>query len=205
MTDTDSDVPAFDRAWRRFTAWLAANSPADQAALRPAADAGQITHLEDELGFALHPQPRALLETHDGVVVPQFDGDREFFPAGSFLPLGHRLNTIERIVTEHRSFADLFAQDACDPEDRDSKPLIAHPGDGGLLFVDHCQGSTYGHLYEMGVGSGDIDGHLLATDLADLFTALTDSLDSGRPFHRFTPGSHRHTSGHHRIDWQVVP
>ncbi|WP_030464652.1 SMI1/KNR4 family protein [Kitasatospora sp. NRRL B-11411] len=210
---TDSDVFAFASAWRRFTAWLAVNSPADHASLRPAADAAQITSLEDRLGFVLHPQLRALLELHDGVVVQQFDDSREPFPVGSFLPLGYRLNTVERVLTDHRLFAELFAEEACGPELWDTAPLIAHarwwvpiarPNDGGLLFVDHCPRPTYGHVYEMGVGSGDIDGFLWATSLAELFMALTDSLDTGRPFRHFTAGTYRHSSGQHRIDWQVV-
>ncbi|MFE7564508.1 hypothetical protein [Kitasatospora sp. NPDC057500] len=76
--------------------------------------------------------------------------------------------------------------------------------DGGVLFVDHLPGPAYGHVYEMGIGSGDTEGGLWATSLADMFTSLADSLTTGRPFHGFVPDTHWHTSGKHRLDWQVA-
>ncbi|MER5351419.1 SMI1/KNR4 family protein [Kitasatospora sp. NPDC002551] len=207
---TETDALALVSAWRGFSAWLAAHSPADHAALQPAADAGQIAGLEDGLGFALHPQLRTLLELHDGVA-PRPAGDT--FPAGSFLPLGHRLLPTEHILTRHRTYVELFPVDTCDPGDWGT--LVGHarwwvpialPNDGGVLFVDHLPGPTHGHVYEMGIGSGDIEGSLWATSLADMFTALTGSLTTGRPaFHHFVPETQRHASGRHRIDWRVAP
>ncbi|MFB8242859.1 SMI1/KNR4 family protein [Kitasatospora purpeofusca] len=209
MTDTDTDAVALVSAWRGFSARLAAHSPADHAALRPAADAGQIAGLEDGLGFPLHAQLRALLELHDGVA-PRPAGDT--FPSGSFLPLAHRLLPAEQMLTRHRRYVELFPADTWDPEGRGA--LVGHarwwvpialPLDGGVLFVDHLPGPTYGHVYEMGIGSGDTEGSLWATSLADMFTALTDSLTTGRPaFRHFVPDTYRHASGEHRIDWRVA-
>ncbi|MFF4922794.1 SMI1/KNR4 family protein [Kitasatospora sp. MY 5-36] len=205
---TNTDALALVSAWQRFSAWLAAHSPADHAALRPPADAGRIAHLEEGLGFALHPQLRALLELHDGVAQPP---DGEMYPPGSFLPLGHRLIPTEHILTRHREFAEVLPPETFGPESW--RHLVSHahwwvpialPNDGGLLLVDHLPGPVYGHVYEMGLGSGDADGSLWATSLADMFTALTDSLTTGRQFHHFAPDTHRHAPGHHRIDWQVV-
>ncbi|MFE7564509.1 hypothetical protein [Kitasatospora sp. NPDC057500] len=118
---TDTDALALVSAWRGFSAWLAAHSPADHAALQPAAGAGQIASLEDGLGFALHPQLRALLELHNGVA-PRAAGDT--FPAGSFLPLAHRLLPAEQILTYHRRYVELFPVDIWDPEGRGT--LVGH-------------------------------------------------------------------------------
>ncbi|MGY0458641.1 SMI1/KNR4 family protein [Kitasatospora sp. cg17-2] len=205
---TDTGALALVPAWRGFSARLAARSPADHAALRPAADAGRIAGLEDGLGFALHPQVRALLELHDGVA-PRPAGDT--FPAGSFLPLAHRLLPAEHILARHRRYVELFPADIRDPGGRGTPAgharwwvPIALPLDGGVLLVDHLPGPTCGHVYEMGIGSGDIEGSLWATSPADMFAALTDSLTTGRPFRHFVPDTHRHTSGEHRLDWRVA-
>ncbi len=59
---------AFEAAWDRFASWLSAHCPIDHAALRPAATTEEIRTLEIRLGFPLHPQLRALLERHNGVM-----------------------------------------------------------------------------------------------------------------------------------------
>ncbi|MEV7783166.1 SMI1/KNR4 family protein [Kitasatospora sp. NPDC088351] len=181
--------------------------------MRPGATGEQIADLERGLGFRLHPRVRALLSRHNGVTDPRPEYGPDFFPAGSFLPLGHRLLDTDRILTRHRSFAKIFKNDECDPTDRDEQPLYAHahlwvplalPNDGGVLFMDHCPGPTYGRIYEMGVGSGDIDGSLWATDLTNLVTSVAASLETGQPFRYFAPKTLHHASGRHRIHWRVL-
>ncbi|WP_345553738.1 SMI1/KNR4 family protein [Streptomyces lannensis] len=65
---SDGDPAAFGVAWGRFASWLSVHCPVDHASLRSPASAKEIRALEAQLGFPLHPQLRALLERHNGVM-----------------------------------------------------------------------------------------------------------------------------------------
>jgi len=211
---TDVDTARFEQAWTRFAGWLAVNSPADRAALRAPATEEQVAALERHLGFPLHPEVRALLARHDGVPELRAGAPGEPFAvqAGAFLPSGHRLNGVARIISEHRMFTEVFEEDAEDPEDWAEEPLIAHaemwvpiahPNDGGLVFVDHCPGPTFGEVYEMGVGSGDIEGHRWAGSLAEFFEALADGLEGGERFRYYRPAMAEDSAGTRCLEWRV--
>ncbi|MER6107788.1 SMI1/KNR4 family protein [Streptomyces hirsutus] len=140
---TDGDLAAFDAAWDRFASWLSARCPIDHVALRSPATAEEIAALETRLGFPLHPQLRALLERHNGVIEkPEPDN----FHAGAFLPLGHRLNDTEHIIRQHEWLVherELIAvgqgEDNLYGHAHQWVPF-AHPNDGGTAFVDHRPG-----------------------------------------------------------------
>lgn len=207
---THTDLAAFDAAWTRFSGWLKTNSPADHATLQPAASGDAIAALEARLGFPLHAELRALLERHNGVGEegPQApDG----FRAGGFLPLGHRLSDVDAIAETHAFFVeceeDNLATGMWEEDD-----LVGHahqwvqfaqPNDGGTAFIDHRPGPTYGHVYEMGIGSGDIDGVLWATSLSELFDRLANSLDTQTSFTYYWPTTYEHPSGQHCVQWEV--
>ncbi|NJQ02424.1 SMI1/KNR4 family protein [Streptomyces zingiberis] len=202
MIDTDS--AALGAAWDRFASWLSTHTPIDHAALRPAASPEEIAGLETRLGFPLHPQLRALLERHNGVVeIPE----REYYAAGAFLPLGHRLNSTDQIARQHEMLKNIgFTEwgmweehELCGHAHR--WVPFAHPNDGGTAFVDHHPGPTYGHVYEMGIGSGDIDGVLWGASLAELFDRLATCLESGEPFQGWWPTPLELPSGHFCLDW----
>ncbi|MGV9557248.1 hypothetical protein [Streptomyces sp. NPDC003401] len=72
---------------------------------------------------------------------------------------------------------------------------FALPDDGGVAFVDHRPGPTYGHVYEMGVGYGDLDGTLEGSILTEFVRAVTDALESGTPFLYHRPAASEHSSG----------
>ncbi|MBM9503189.1 SMI1/KNR4 family protein [Actinacidiphila acididurans] len=208
---TRTDLAAFDRAWDRFSGWLAKNSPADHAALRPPATAQEIAALEARLGFPLHPELRALLERHNGVAELRPTHGPFQFQAGAFLPLGHRLNSTERIAEEHAMLVE-FGEDNLDSELWEEDELnghahqwvtFAHPNDGGVAFVDHRPGPTYGHVYEMGIGSGEIEGTEWATGLGELFDRLADALEAGTPFLYYLPGFHEDPTGQRFVEWTV--
>ncbi|MFF9340319.1 MULTISPECIES: SMI1/KNR4 family protein [unclassified Streptomyces] len=209
---TQIDGAAFGPAWARLDSWLASHSPADHAALRGPAGHEQLAGLESRLGFALHPELKALLELHDGAAEPVADpGSRTVLPAGKFLPSGHRLSGVDDIVMmydvlvdvgEDNIEADLWEEDALAVNLHRCVPF-ALPNDGGVAFVDHRPGASYGHVYEMGIGSGDLSGTLWATSLTELFQALADALESGRPFLQYTPTSHEDASGRHCVEWEI--
>ncbi|MFI0928075.1 SMI1/KNR4 family protein [Streptomyces sp. NPDC021012] len=209
---TQVDVAAFGRAWGRFESWLRANSPADRAALRRPAERERLVELEARLGFDLHPELRALLERHDGVAEAHaVPGPRGLPPAGAFLPSGHRLSGVDDIVTtydvlvgvgEDNIDADLWEEDAL-AVNLDRCVPFALPNDGGVAFVDHRPGPSYGHVYEMGIGSGDLDGTLWATSLTELFRALAEALETDGPFLYYWPAPYAHESGHHFLEWQI--
>ncbi|MFJ6392255.1 SMI1/KNR4 family protein [Streptomyces sp. NPDC091972] len=208
MTSTDS--PAFERAWTRFASWLEANSPADHAMLRGPAVPERLIELESRLGFELHPELRALLRQHDGAAEPlAVPGSRARLPAGAFLPSGHRLSGVDDIASMYDVIvdvgmdnidADLWEDDALAVNLHRCVPF-ALPNDGGVAFVDHRPGPSYGHVYEMGIGSGDLEGTLWATSLTRLFEALTDALETDGAFLCYRPTFFEDASSHRCLEW----
>ncbi|WP_299535220.1 SMI1/KNR4 family protein [uncultured Streptomyces sp.] len=202
---TDDSVATFDAAWNRFTGWMAAHVPIDLAALRPAATAEEITDLETRLGFPLHPHLKALLGRHDGVI-PHPEPQHHY--AGAFLPLSHRLLGTEAIATAQEHLAnglgEAVAVLSCGDDLYDHAHQwvpFARPNDGGTAFIDHRPGPTYGHVYEMGLGSGATEATGWAVDLAGLFDALATSLESDTPFVGWWPEPLELRSGHTCLGW----
>ncbi|MEX2985723.1 SMI1/KNR4 family protein [Streptomyces sp. C36] len=207
---THIDLGDFDQAWDRFTSWLATNSPDDYAALRPSATAQEITGLEADLGFSLHPELRALLERHNGVAELQAGvavGDQP----GGFLPLGHRLSCTSRIASQHVELVE-FGEENLASELWEEDDLNGHahqwvpfalPIDGGVAFVDHRPGPTYGRVYEMGIGSGAVDATEWAPSLAGLFNVLADALETGAPFRHYWPEVRSTSSDLRCLEWDI--
>ncbi|MGW5588243.1 SMI1/KNR4 family protein [Streptomyces sp. NPDC003857] len=204
---SDGDPAAFDVAWGRFASWLSVHCPVDHAALRSPASAKEIRALEAQLGFPLHPQLRALLERHNGVMKrPEPDN----YHAGAFLPLGHRLSGTDLIAQQYESMKDGLAEIITTGWPEEDLRGHAHqwvefarPNDGGTAFIDHRPGPTYGHVFEMGIGSGDIEGTKWASSLAKLFDQLATSLETGEPFRHYRPTSCELPSGHHCLTWDI--
>ncbi|WP_411153427.1 SMI1/KNR4 family protein [Streptomyces sp. A30] len=209
---TQMDLPAFDREWTRFESWLRSNSPADQATLRAPAGGERLIELESRLGFDLHPELKALLQQHDGAAEPvAVPGSRRLLPAGAFLPSGHRLSGVDDIVMMYDVLvdvgkdnieADLWEEDALAVNLHRCVPF-ALPNDGGVAFVDHRPGPSYGHVYEMGIGSGDLDGTLWATSLTEFFRVLADALETDGSFLYYWPAPYEDESGHHCLEWRI--
>ncbi|MFD9718999.1 SMI1/KNR4 family protein [Streptomyces sp. NPDC059076] len=212
---TAEDLVAFDRAWGRLEAWLASQSPADHAALRAPATAGEIAELEERLGFALHPQLRRLLERRNGVAEPERNSgpERGVFPAGGILPLGHRLISTTDIASMHKILvevgedtieSELWEEDDEDPAGHLHQCVpFALPNDGGVAFVDHRSGATYGQVLEMGIGSGDLEGTVWGANLSEFVGAVADALETGTAFSYHWPITFEHSSGRTCIAWEV--
>jgi hypothetical protein len=161
-------------------------SPASAATLQPGATAEQIAHLEAVHGFALHPDVRALLEHHNGTVYPA--------EGAGFLPMGYMLDPIDRILSGHEWRTTFSAENR--ERGLDEETLyghahqwlpIAHSIDAGILFVEHRPGPTYGHVIELGIGSGAFEGSLWGNTLREFFDALTGSLATRTPLSRPDP------------------
>ncbi|MET8699857.1 SMI1/KNR4 family protein [Kitasatospora sp. NPDC004723] len=190
------------QAWARFSSLLAEHAPADHAALRPPAPPEEITALEAEFGFPLHPELSALLRMHNGVSGV----------AGDFLPLRHRLSSTSEIGQMHRMLVGLGWHDDPDsPWDEDYLNGHPHqwvpfalPNDGGVAFVDHRPGPTYGQVYEMGIGSGASEATLWASSLGDLFIRLADALDGIAPFLYYQPQINAQTADGPLLSWDIV-
>ncbi|MFB1047368.1 cell wall assembly protein Knr4 [Streptomyces chrestomyceticus] len=171
--------------------------------------------MEEQLGFALHPQLRKLLERRNGVAEPEQGGGpvAGVFPAGGILPLGHRLLSTAEIPSAHEILVDVHEDHVvpylADDEDDDLAGHLhrcvpfALPNDGGVAFVDHQPGPTYGYVFEMGIGSGDLDGTLWGPSLAAFAGAVTDALETGTPFLSYWPTTFAHSSGRTCIDWEI--
>ncbi|KOT87418.1 cell wall assembly protein Knr4 [Streptomyces sp. NRRL F-5755] len=207
------DLASFDQAWDRLESWLAAHAPADHAALRPPATATEIAAVEEQLGFALHPQLRRLLERRNGVAEPEQDGGPVpgVFPAGGILPLRHRLLSTAEIPSTHQLLVEVH-ENHVDPDLTDEEEVAGHlhqcvpfalPNDGGVAFIDHQPGPTYGHAFEMGIGSGDLDGTLWGPSLTEFVGAVTGALETGTPFLSYWPTTFEHSSGRTCIGWEI--
>jgi cell wall assembly regulator SMI1 len=196
-----SPVP-FQQAWVRFSSWLAEHVPADHAALRPPALPEEIAALESELGFPLHPELNAMLRLHNGVGGV----------TGNFLPLRHRLSSTSEMGQMHRILVGLGWHDDPDsPWDEDCLNGHPHqwvplalPNDGGVAFVDHRPGLTYGQVFEMGIGSGASEATLWATSLGELFVRLANALDGTVPFLYYRPRIDGQTTDEALLSWDVV-
>ncbi|MGW5002535.1 SMI1/KNR4 family protein [Streptomyces hydrogenans] len=209
---TQIDVAPFGCAWARFESWLASYSPADHAALRRPVGREQLATLESRLGFSLHPELKELLDLHEGAAEPVArPGSRYVLPAGAFLPLGHRLSGVDDIVMMYDVLVDVGAENIeADLWDEDALAVNLHhcvpfalSNDGGVAFIDHRPGPSYGHVYEMGIGSGDLTGTLWATSLAELFRALVNALETSSPFLYYVPTTYEDASGHHCVEWEI--
>ncbi|MEU5438942.1 SMI1/KNR4 family protein [Streptomyces sp. NPDC020719] len=207
---TSMDLVAFDLAWDRLESWLVSHSPADHAALQPPAAAGEIAELEDHLGFALHPELRRLLERRNGVAEPE-RGSAGVFPAGGILPLGHRLISTAEVAEMHAILVDV-GEDNAEAELWDEEDLAGHlhqcvpfavPNDGGFAFIDHRPGPMYGHVFEMGIGSGDLEGTLWGPNLTAFVGAISNALETGGAFKYYWPTTFEHSSGRTCVEWEV--
>lgn len=208
MADID-DTP-FHQAWGRLEAWLVSHSPDDHATLLPPATPSDLRTLEDALGFALHPELTALLQRHNGSCEHHLSRYSPPFPAGAFLPMGHRLAGTAGIATGHRELVELDEQypstdfwheDDVEGHRRHWVPF-AYPNDGGLAFIDHHPGATYGHVYEFGLGSGAVEASRWADSLTQFIATVTDSLTTGSAFRHFCPSTFQHPSGALCVDWR---
>lgn len=186
----------------RFSEWLAVNAPAGHATLGRIAFAQEIASLESRLGFRLHPDVKALLRLHNGA--------GKLRPV-AFLPLNHRLISTSEIIRSHVRIVDFGWHDEDSPWEEDHLNGHAHqwvpfalPIDGGYAFVDHRPGPTYGHVYELGIGSGDTDATLWATSLGDLFSQLADALDEQSSFLHFRPRVDQDTAHGSALTWDVI-
>lgn len=205
MESTDSGVLV--SAWDRFEAWLARHAPADYAALTVPATMGQVAEVEAVYGFSLHPQVRALLLRHNGVVSNTDSG----IP-GTFLPLGYRLNSTSQIIKDHASLLAFYEDFPENWGERDifgENPVahsrqwvpIADSNDGGLAFVNHRPGGTYGYVYEFGMGSGASSAVEWASSLAGFFDKLTRALERAEPFEPYEPHFYQNSAGQRLLAW----
>ncbi|GAA2735121.1 SMI1/KNR4 family protein [Actinocorallia aurantiaca] len=210
------DIHRLRIAWGRFSGWLAEHSPDDHAVLLPPATEEEIARIEEAHGFALHPELKELLRLQGGtpwaVSSPGF---------GTFLPGGHRLCDAQQIIGAHEiclDFHEDFPENWGDwwPEGAvvahaDRWVVFAEPNNGGMAFVDHAPGPTYGHVYEFGMGSGASDVTHWATSLTDLFNTLATAVETDTPFqgthpvfldfHRFDNPGFQHLIGKFILHW----
>jgi len=189
------EVTALQRAWGRFSGWLAENAPDDYALLLPPATDHQIAEIEQAHGFALHPELKDLLRLNAGT---PWNNNR---PAlGCFLPWNIRLLSVEEIIGERRmslNFHEDFPENWGDwrkiwSEEpvlarADKWVVFAADNGGSIVFIDHAPGPTYGHVYRFGMGGGSSEAEHWATSLSDLFDSLTTAITTGTAFHGTYP------------------
>ncbi|MEU8901616.1 SMI1/KNR4 family protein [Nocardia sp. NPDC048505] len=178
----------FDHEWDRLLTLLSYYSPAARAALRPPAASAEIDRLETEFGCPLHPELRALLRRNNGAANTRY-GDR-LERTGAFLPGGYQLIDADGIIAAHHSSVDIMRR-VLTPELWQEDELyghmhqwatIAHSVAGGALIIDHRPGPAYGHVYEIGIGSGTTEGTLWGTSLAAFVRRVANALNTRSAF-----------------------
>ncbi|GAA1901833.1 SMI1/KNR4 family protein [Streptantibioticus ferralitis] len=125
--------------WQRFEGWLSEHAPADAAWLLPPATAAEIDHLEEALGFPLHPDLKDLLKLHNGT--SSRSGGAQ---PGAFL-FGYSPLATEGIIAAHRNV--LAVLEGAREEDEEDLVLgiMVHPRwvpfaediCGDIVFLDH--------------------------------------------------------------------
>ncbi|WP_051764990.1 hypothetical protein [Streptomyces sp. NRRL F-5135] len=121
--------------------------------------------------------------------------------------MGHRLSGTDRIAYEHELLVNLSGLMANGRGEDDLQGHahqwvpFAHPNDGGVAFIDHRPGPTYGRVYEMGIGSGAVEAATWGASLTELFDALATSLYTGEPFRGDWPDPYELPSGHFHLSW----
>ncbi len=101
---------------------------------------------------------------------------------------------VTKIAADHRWLAEFGSESIAAGWNADSLVGHAHQWvpiassiDAGVLFVDHRPGPTYGHVYEMGIGSGVIDGTFCGATLTAFFDTVTGALNTGTELWGFRP------------------
>ncbi|MGP4009900.1 SMI1/KNR4 family protein [Streptomyces sp. 4N124] len=167
--------------WERFEHWLSEHAPGEHAALRARATEADIARLEEELGFSLHPELKALLARHDGVAPLRGSAD-----PGAFL-LNYALLDTKGILEQQRHLASM-AQDAIEEGEEDLVVgRIAHSMwvpfaqafSGDMLFVDHREGAHYGEVGE--ISFGDPDYRVLWSSQNMMLEDLCAGVENGTP------------------------
>jgi len=111
----------------------------------------------------------------------------------------------------HKILVDV-GEDNAEAEFWDEEDLAGHlhqcvpfavPNDGGFAFIDHRPGPTYGQIFEMGIGSGDLEGTFWGSHLTEFVGAISDALETGGPFKYYWPTTFEHSSGRTCVEWEV--
>ncbi|MEU1628067.1 SMI1/KNR4 family protein [Streptomyces sp. NPDC020096] len=108
-------------SWQRFEGWLSKHAPADAAWLLPPATAAEIDHLEEALGFSLHPDLKDLLKLHNGTS-PRSGGAQP----GAFL-FGYSPLTTDGIISSYRDMLAVLDNAREEYEGDIALGAMAHP------------------------------------------------------------------------------
>ncbi|MEU1002728.1 SMI1/KNR4 family protein [Streptomyces tibetensis] len=167
--------------WERLERWLSEHAPGEYASMRAGASEADISQLEEGLGFPLHPELKALLARHDGVIPPRGSTD-----PGTFL-LNYALLDTRRILEGQRRLVSMV-EDAVEEGDEDLVAgRIAHREwvpfaqgfSGDMLFVDHRRGDHYGEVGE--ISFGDPDYRVLWASQELMLEELCEGVENGSP------------------------
>ncbi len=141
-------------SWQRFEGWLSEHAPADAAWLLPPATAAEIHHLEEALGFPLHPDLKDLLKLHNGTSPRDGGADPGAF-LFDFSPL-----TTEGIIAAHRDMLAVLESAREQDEEDLVLGIMVHPrwvpfGQdicGDIVFLDHREENA-GRIGTLSYGS----------------------------------------------------
>ncbi len=172
-------------SWVRVTAWLAANSPASYATLRPPAPAAELETCERDLGIALPAELRRLLLVNNGAA--DFSAAGTYHPQAAFLPGNYRLLSAAEAAEGSRALVEI-----ADEGGGDLRGYWWHPQ--WVLFGSHITADGMAIDQRPGRRQGAVGEHChqncteftMGTSLGEYIEQMADSLDSGtdipRPF-----------------------
>lgn len=181
---TESGIENVSTQWRRLEAWLSLNSPGDYETLQIGATKEEITHIESELTYNLHPSLKELFSLRNGVRKRKTSLD-----PGAFL-LNYNMLSSYRALEEHRLLESMI-RDAADEGVEDAVVgMLAHTHwvpfaetfSGSILFMDHRPGEGFGKVGE--INSGDPECVLLWENLEAMLSEICDALEAWAPLSR---------------------
>lgn len=184
--------------WRRFEEWLRENAPGDYATLRPGLSDGDVSRLENRIGFPLHTELKSLLSERNGVTPP-----RSSMAPGAFT-LGYSLLDAEGITEWHQNLSVMAHEAVEEGYEEEVVGRTAHTQwvpfaqalTGDLLFIDH-RTDHYGEVGE--ISFGDPEYLPLWPSMTLMLTDLNNAVEGSLPL----PTARRRPSVHEgrMLEW----
>ncbi|WP_181727336.1 SMI1/KNR4 family protein [Streptomyces sp. PT12] len=171
--------------WVQVEQWLSVNAPASYSALRPPAQEESIAAIERALGFPACEAISLLLCNHDGT--HSFDEMGDVATASYFLPGGHRLLSVDEIITVHQGLTQRLGTLGSESFGHWWHPLwlpFAARVSTDALFIDHREGDAYGRV---GAFIHDDTSRIYWSSLEEFTRQMSAALTRGGRAHLFSP------------------
>lgn len=173
--------------WNRLDEWFAAHAPEMFESLRPGVSEDRLDTEEATVGFALHPELRAVWRVHDGASCMNFLQHQDFLSLDESLDQWRRSCGTPAAWDEstRRAFADAVRSEVPKAVSLNiferGWVAIGRDGCGNLLAVDHAPGprGTLGQVTRYGAADWSEPRIVYAPSLLAFLSTMADRLENG--------------------------